>query len=99
MQICTNFKDPALQKYGGEMFATFQNQMDTIFIKMAPPKPSAKKKKDVVYKPQPVNMKAYYNNYGGCIDGECRVTFLDKFKNVLITKKIKHLKKGDIVIS
>jgi hypothetical protein len=43
--------------------------MDTIFIKMEPPKPSAKKQKNVVYVAPPVDMSAYYNNYGGCIDG------------------------------
>lgn len=43
MQVCTNFKDPLLQFYGGQLFEKYQNQMDTIFIKMAPPKPSAKK--------------------------------------------------------
>lgn len=47
--------------------------MDTIFIKMEPPKPSAKKEKNIVYKPAPVDMRSYYNNYGGCIDGECLV--------------------------
>lgn len=43
MQSCTNFKDPALQLYGGEEFENNRNQMDTIFIKMPPPQPTAKK--------------------------------------------------------
>lgn len=73
MQVCTNFKDPALQLYGGDLFNKYQNQMDTVFIKMAPPKPSAKKEKNIVYKPAPVNMKSYYNYQGGCIDGDCIV--------------------------
>ena len=34
MQVCTNFKDPLLQNYGGQLFQHYQNQMDTIFIKM-----------------------------------------------------------------
>lgn len=48
--------------------------MDTVFIKMAPPKPSAKKEKNIVYRPAPVDMSSYYRNYGGCVDGECNVT-------------------------
>lgn len=41
---------------------------------MAPPKPSAKKEKNIVYRPAPVDMSSYYRNYGGCVDGECNVT-------------------------
>jgi len=41
--------------------------MDTIFIKMAPPQPSAKKVNKLVYKPAPVDMSDYYNYGGGCI--------------------------------
>lgn len=67
MQVCTNFKDPALQLYGGSIFKLNQSNMDTIFIKMAPPQPSAKKVNKLVYKPAPVDMSDYYNYGGGCI--------------------------------
>jgi hypothetical protein len=43
MEICTNFKDPALQFYGGKFCTDNRDKMDTIFIKLPPPKPSAKK--------------------------------------------------------
>ena len=71
MQTCTNFKDPALQQYGGELFEENRNNMDTIFIKMAPPQPSAKKVEKLVYKPVPDDMHDYYDNWGGCVHEEC----------------------------
>lgn len=61
MQACTNFKDPALQLYGGEVFEQNRTKMDTIFIKMAPPQPTAKKVAMFVYKPAPFDMADYYN--------------------------------------
>ena len=57
---------------------------------MPPPEPSAKKEKNIVYKPAPVDMRNYYDNYGGCIDGNCTVRMKDGS-----LKKMKHLKKGD----
>jgi hypothetical protein len=39
-------------------------------------------------------MSNYYNNYGGCIDGDCLVKMFDGSE-----KKIKYLRKGDTVIS
>jgi hemerythrin len=38
--MCTNFKDPGLQLYGGELFRALQNSMDTVFINLPPPVPS-----------------------------------------------------------
>lgn len=73
MQACTNFKDPALQLYGGEAFEDNRNNMDTIFIKMAPPEPSAKKVEKLVYVAPPVDMGGYYNEWGGCIHEDCHV--------------------------
>lgn len=35
--MCTNFKDPGLQKYTGLLFREIENQIDTIFIQLAPP--------------------------------------------------------------
>jgi len=66
--------------------------MDTIFIKMPPPQPTAKKVEKLVYKPAPVDMSDYYNNYGGCIHEDCLVLMDDGTK-----RKIKYLKKGDKV--
>lgn len=55
------------------MFKEQQNVMDTIFIKMPPPQPTAKKDKNIVYKQVPVDMSEYYNEQGGCIHEDCMV--------------------------
>jgi hypothetical protein len=66
--MCTNFKDPGLQLYGGELFKTLQGTIDTVFINLPPPTPSIKK-----YDAQGnqingvVDMNNYYDQYGGCI--------------------------------
>jgi Mg-chelatase subunit ChlD len=36
-KICTNFKDPGLQGYGGFSFRTLRDQVDTIFNRIPPP--------------------------------------------------------------
>jgi hypothetical protein len=51
--------------------------MDTIFIKMPPPQPTAKKLAKLVYKPVPVDMSDYYNYGGGCIHENCLVLMED----------------------
>jgi hypothetical protein len=42
-EMCSNFKDPGLQLYGGQLFKNLQNTMDTVFINLPPPKPSIPK--------------------------------------------------------
>ena len=42
--------------YGGANFEENRNNLDSIFIKMAPPEPSAKKVENLVYKPVPIDM-------------------------------------------
>lgn len=74
------------------MFEENRTTMDTIFIKMPPPQPTAKKVEKLVYKPAPVDMSDYYNYGGGCIHGDCLVTLEDS-----TSKPIKKLQKGDRV--
>ena len=88
LQICTNFKDPGLQSYGGKLFRQLQNQIDTIFIKLPPPEPSARGESYVA----PANMASYYNYGGGCIAGNCDVLMANH-----ALKKVKDITKGDIV--
>jgi len=42
LQQCNNFKDPGVQVYGGQMFQTKRDEVDDIFMKLPPPKPSIK---------------------------------------------------------
>ena len=69
--MCTNFKDPGIQAYGGNLFKTLQDSIDTIFIKLPPPQPSISKYDAHGNLKQVDNMDDYYDAYGGCIHGEC----------------------------
>lgn len=71
--MCTNFKDPGLQGYASDSFRNNEGSIDTIFIKLPPPVPSIKKydAKGNVRNAKVNNMDKYYNNYGGCIHGDC----------------------------
>lgn len=57
--------------------------MDTIFIKMPPPQPSAKKVEKLHYLPVPADMSDYYNYEGGCIHGDCWVGMKDGTKKMV----------------
>lgn len=71
--MCTNFKDPSLQLYGGKLFRELQSTMDTIFIGLAPPIPSIPKYDAKGNVKVVADMGGYYDYYGGCIYGECDV--------------------------
>jgi hypothetical protein len=75
LQQCNNFKDPGVQNYGGEMFTAIRDNLDDIFVKLPPPKPSVKH----VNKPAPqvANMQVFHNQYGGCFAGSCVVEMAD----------------------
>jgi Mg-chelatase subunit ChlD len=59
-EVCTNFKDPGLKHYGGDLFKRLQDQLESVFLTIPSPKPT-------------VQMACYYNPRGGCIAGECHV--------------------------
>merc|ERR1712046_299843 len=40
VQQCTNFMDPGLQVYGGELFRALRDIGDEAFLSLPPPKPS-----------------------------------------------------------
>ena len=42
-QICNNFCDPGIQKYGGELFQQIKDKVELTFIKLPAPKPSRPK--------------------------------------------------------
>eukprot|EP00931_Biecheleriopsis_adriatica_P064704 TRINITY_DN39432_c0_g1_i1.p1 TRINITY_DN39432_c0_g1~~TRINITY_DN39432_c0_g1_i1.p1 ORF type:complete len:507 (+),score=101.38 TRINITY_DN39432_c0_g1_i1:32-1552(+) len=42
LQVCTNFMDPGLQVYGGELFKKLREEGDHIFLSLPPPKASRK---------------------------------------------------------
>ena len=65
LQICGNFKDFGLQYYGGKMFHEIREKADDIFIKLLPPKPSAK-----LASPPVTSMKVYHSSGNICFHGD-----------------------------
>lgn len=76
--MCTNFKDPGLKIYEGEMFKSLQNTFDTVFIHLTPPIPSIKKFDSQGNPIVVADMNSYYDQQGGCIHGDCEVMILGK---------------------
>ncbi len=97
-QVCSNFKDPGLQFYGGEKFNIIRDVADDIFNNLPPPKPTNPKpnyRGGAVYRSLSLNndnslMRSYNNSGGGCIVGECNVLMNDK-----TLKLVKDIRKGD----
>lgn len=80
LQQCMNFKDPGLQVYGGELFASIQKIGDKAFDDLPPPVPSAQPAKPSVYALpySPRSLTASFNNpSGGCFHGDCEVLMAD----------------------
>jgi len=98
LQQCNNFKDPGIQVYGGEMFQIKRDQLDDIFVKLPPPKPS-------VRRPSPsshgggggsyghISMATYHNAAGPCFAGECNVRMANGSE-----KQVHHIIRGDVVM-
>ena len=90
LQICTNFKDPGLQKYAeGTLFEKLRNEGDDIFMAMPAPKPShgGERMNSANFS------RTYYNASNGCFHGNCDVT-LEGGMSI----KMRNLKKGDRVV-
>jgi len=90
-QICSNFKDHALQFYTSDLFEKLRDQGDDIFLSLPPPKPSKR-----LYNTSPhstLRMAHYYNQNNACFVGSARVKTPDGFT------QCKNLKKGDEVIA
>ena len=84
-KTCNNFKDQAIQYYGGENFKLFREYMDDIFTDLPPPKTNNRNLTSTSFK----NM--YYNSSGGCFSGDSSL-YTDKG-----LKLVKNIKKGDLV--
>ncbi len=77
LEICANFKDPSLQNYAAETFKINQDKVDSIFIKLTPPKPSIKKIDKSGRTKSVKSMSKYHSRRGVCIAGHCKVTMAD----------------------
>jgi len=77
LQQCNNFKDPGVQPYGdvSPLFTRMRDQAEATFASLPAPVPS-----NVSLKQQTtgrVNMQAYIDRSGGCIDPRCLVVLQD----------------------
>ena len=100
-QECINFKDFALQKYGGKLIKNKRDELEEIFIKMPPPTPSVNPGRSLSrtrggYQQStvsaPVDMSRYMNRGGGCFGEDCEVLMGDNSM-----KKVKDILPGDLV--
>jgi hypothetical protein len=94
-EICSNFKDPGIQHYGGVLCKAERDKSEKIFIEMPPPIPSnpyTRPRGAVATAAPRTTMDSYMNRGGGCFQGDCPVKLES---NVLA--KISELKKGDLV--
>lgn len=62
LQICNNFCDPGIQKYGGELFREIKDKAELTFIKLPAPKPSKPKVKERKASKQAINYAAKSQN-------------------------------------
>ena len=100
LQQCNNFKDKGVQLYGGEGFMDLRDQIEDIFCKIAPPKPSATSYTSsyrsagshVRSYTAPTNMSSYMDAGGGCFNGDANIKMEDGK-----CKKVSEIVKGDRV--
>ena len=96
-QQCNNFKDPGIQCYGGEIFEKIRDKADDIFLSIPPPTSSINQVRGGFYygnnnSINRLNMARFHSSSNPCFHGDCEIRMKTK-----ILKKIKELKKGDVV--
>ena len=93
-----NFKDPAIQHYGSNIFRYFRDICEDLFIKSPPPIPTGRSPYTVsataaASAPAPrIVMANYHNASGGCISGKCLVS---SGENSLIY--VRDVRAGDVI--
>jgi len=67
LQICNNFKDPAVQHYGGDLFKCIQDFADEQFNTLPPPQPRVRPSlvRTTTAPAAPVNMASFNDRYAG----------------------------------
>jgi len=94
LQLCANFKDPGLQLYGGPLFERIRDELEEIFVKLPPPKPSLAALGGGGGGgggAAPVSMSAYHNSSAPCFAAG------DVLLASGATKPIADVRKGDLV--
>ena len=90
LQQCSNFKDPGLQHYGGNLFGKIRDVADDIFIKIPPPEP--KMKPTTAVSAPLTSMSRYHNRGAPCFSGDSLVSLPDDTQ-----KRVDQLVRGDSI--
>lgn len=92
---CNNFKDPGVQIYSDSEFEKYQEDMEDIFTKLPPPKPTsyiASTNPQKASLPECFSMNTYYSSNNPCYAPEC-MTILEDGSKI----SVGDLKKGMVV--
>merc|ERR1719197_977299 len=105
-QVCNNFKDASVQRYGGAVFDTLRDVADGIFNDLPAPTPSRTATSLSTFAPScgaqagaavpaaPVSMAVYNCRTNGCFRGDGAVLLAD---GAATTKRVDAIKRGDRV--
>ncbi|KAI8621359.1 hint-domain-containing protein [Chytriomyces sp. MP71] len=83
LQQCNNFKDPGVQVYQSPLFEDLREDINEIFLKLPPPKPTPRRSyfgaapssaSISTSSPSTINMSRYYDPNGVCFAGENLIT-------------------------
>lgn len=67
-KICSNFKDPGVQYYAGNLFKKQRDEIEKIFMATPPPKPSYGRHNVTISTQQ--YQSVYFSRDNPCFDGE-----------------------------
>ena len=89
---CTNFKDPGVQYFGGDLFKQIRDMADDVFCNLTPPKPQQVR---TTSQTRPMtSMRQMSNSAGPCFAGKSKVLMFDK-----TLKKCQDIVKGDEILT
>lgn len=110
LQMCTNFMDPGLQVYGGELFRSLRENGDSIFLTLPKPKPSLRRSSQVSIssarsqvsnsstaraRSRSPNMNTYYAGAGGGCFGETSTVMIATPCGQSLETRVPDVKMGD----
>lgn len=94
LQQCNNFKDPGVQHYGGPLFQSLRDEIDEIFCKLPPPKPTVKSSSHQGSSKPVASMSVYHRSSNPCFHGDSMVSMADGS-----LQRVGDVKKGDWVLT